>query len=110
MDASSAIPVLALKLKPDLSVVDICCAPGAKLLYLNDLLNENSTITGVDISQDRLRVTKSLLKKYKARENINLICGNALNFQSEQRFDRVLVDAECTHEGSIKHMNKFTTQ
>mmetsp|Transcript_17749 Transcript_17749/g.35008 ORF Transcript_17749/g.35008 Transcript_17749/m.35008 type:complete len:433 (+) Transcript_17749:44-1342(+) len=27
---------------------------------------------------------------------------------TERRFDRVLVDAECTHDGSIKHMLKYS--
>lgn len=27
--------------------------------------------------------------------------------EKEELYDRVLVDAECTHEGSLKHLKKF---
>jgi 16S rRNA C967 or C1407 C5-methylase (RsmB/RsmF family) len=30
-----------------------------------------------------------------------------LKFNDEEGFDKVLVDAECTHEGSLKHIYKF---
>lgn len=31
-------------------------------------------------------------------------------YQSQELFDRVLVDVECTHEGSVKHLRKFAPQ
>ena len=32
---------------------------------------------------------------------------DGVKYQNEAKFDRVLVDVECTHEGSIKHIKKF---
>lgn len=32
---------------------------------------------------------------------------DGVKYQDESQFDRVLIDAECTHEGSIKHIKKF---
>lgn len=36
-----------------------------------------------------------------------MIVADGLKYNSEELFDRVLVDAECTHEGSLKHIYKF---
>ena len=30
-----------------------------------------------------------------------------MKYDNVEPFDRVLVDAECTHEGSVKHIFKF---
>ena len=50
---------------------------------------------------------KSLVKKYNFEDKIDVIVADGLIFSSEEKFDRVLIDAECTHEGSIKHIKKF---
>jgi 16S rRNA C967 or C1407 C5-methylase (RsmB/RsmF family) len=50
---------------------------------------------------------KNLIKKYKLDKKIQVKVEDAVTFDTEIRFDRVLIDAECTHEGSIKHIKKF---
>ena len=46
----------------------MCCAPGAKLCYIADLMKKDSvfsgSLTGVDISEARMNIAKSLLRKY----------------------------------------------
>jgi len=63
MDMSSGYAVKALDLKDDMDLLELCCAPGNKLMYARDLMN-GGTITGVDISQPRMEITRSLIKKY----------------------------------------------
>ncbi|KXS09013.1 S-adenosyl-L-methionine-dependent methyltransferase [Gonapodya prolifera JEL478] len=87
MDASSGVAVMALDVQPHHHVLDLCAAPGAKLCLIYDTmlalasssLSSSSspssqtassspdvfpgTITGVDISKDRLATCKSILKK-----------------------------------------------
>ena len=50
-------------------VLDMCCAPGAKLAYIHDLLATEwrgpFTLTGVDVSLPRLSSCRNLLHKYK---------------------------------------------
>lgn len=50
---------------------------------------------------------KSLVKKYQLDKQITVLTDDGLKYDSENLFDRVLVDAECTHEGSLKHIFKF---
>jgi 16S rRNA (cytosine967-C5)-methyltransferase len=93
-----------------LNVLDLCCAPGAKLSMICDRINRCGSVIGVDVSQERMNVTRrQFIEKYRiesvpapSRLSLNLVCTNGVEFSSQNSFDRVLVDAECTHDGSIK--------
>ncbi|KAJ2406536.1 hypothetical protein H4218_002701 [Coemansia sp. IMI 209128] len=167
MDVSSGIAALALSVEPGDNVLDLCCAPGAKLLLLSDLLDNHSaaqrgTVTGVDISPHRAATCRSLVKKHagsdkgfirvfvddgttfdckapqhgwhdpQAIQAASISSDTALPKSKRQRcivpgqpwfaprllstvyacsgtqlYDRVLVDAECTHDGSLVHVQKY---
>ena len=76
MDISSEIPVKALELEnlikekekekneSSIKVLDLCCSPGGKYLSIYDKLRPQDKLDGVDISDQRLNVCKSLLSKY----------------------------------------------
>lgn len=72
MDMSSGYAVKALNLTEGLHVLELCCAPGNKLMYIRDLMKGGS-VTGVDISIPRMEVTRSLISKYK-HNTIRLFC------------------------------------
>lgn len=50
---------------------------------------------------------RNLVRKYKLDSSIEVVVADGVTYCNEQHFDRVLVDAECTHEGSLKHLLKF---
>ena len=65
MDVGSALAVDLLEIQPGDHILDLCCAPGAKLallLELNDLVG-SGTITGVDINESRLHRVRNLCRK-----------------------------------------------
>ncbi|RIB04716.1 S-adenosyl-L-methionine-dependent methyltransferase [Gigaspora rosea] len=177
IDLSSGIAVYALDIRPNDHILDLCCAPGAKLCMMSDILGTkgSGTITGVDISRDRASTCRSLLKKYKiSRARLFVADGTTFNVpaptffeqimqmisKDDQRklrehyastseemaktrsqekhdelndksqrvkpfwapkilrndpqistlypfYDKVIVDAECTHDGSIVHILKY---
>lgn len=160
IDLSSAVAVEALELTKDDQVLDLCCAPGAKLCMIANILGRDGlgTATGVDLAGHRLATCRSLLKKYKVGEKVRLFEADGTTFQvpppsrlgstmihrdnNEQEkdmstrkrqkielakpfwasrllrfdnqisatnalYDKVLVDAECTHDGSIAHILKY---
>ncbi|KAJ1963000.1 hypothetical protein GGI12_002308 [Dipsacomyces acuminosporus] len=168
IDVSSGIAALSLSAKPGDNVLDLCCAPGAKLIYIAELLNNQTdkpkgTVTGVDISQHRAATCRSLIKKYagmdKAFIRVYVEDGTKFDFRAPQSkwwdpvqlkeakavsaenapskrkrqkraldeqpwfapkllstkyackgrelYDCVLVDAECTHDGSLVHIQKY---
>lgn len=166
-------------------MLDLCCAPGAKLALVAELLDMTGSVTGVDCSRPRIGACKQLVHKYKliqptedpttgkteegkgwrcrlfcadgrtfrvgpteecvdaedvevvldsheilargpkglhrkrknksarARERKRLrdIAGHGVEATSElaQLYDKVLVDAECTHDGSTRHLQRLKT-
>ena len=82
IDISSAIAVYSLDIQPNDHILDLCCAPGAKLCLISNLLDNTGigTITGVDISKNRLSICKNLCKKYKiAKVRLFLEDGTKFN-------------------------------
>lgn len=63
-------------------------------------------LVGVDINENRLNICRNLLKKY-GHSDVELFLDDGVFFNKRSKFDKVLVDAECTHDGSIKHFKKF---
>ncbi|KAG0180247.1 hypothetical protein DFQ29_000981 [Apophysomyces sp. BC1021] len=150
IDLSSAVAVEALEIDKDDHVLDLCCAPGAKLCMIANLLGDqgSGTVTGVDLAAHRLATCRSLLKKYRVGARARLFEADGTTFsvwapsrlgnkvledepvakrakrdtvlpfwapkilrydpqQVDRPYDKVLVDAECTHDGSISHIIKY---
>eukprot|EP01127_Copromyxa_protea_P012559 TRINITY_DN3292_c0_g1_i1.p1 TRINITY_DN3292_c0_g1~~TRINITY_DN3292_c0_g1_i1.p1 ORF type:complete len:393 (-),score=79.36 TRINITY_DN3292_c0_g1_i1:122-1300(-) len=64
IDASSGAVVRALDPQPGDNILDLCCAPGAKLCMISDEMGRTGTITGVDVSLKRLGSCRTLCAKY----------------------------------------------
>ena len=61
---ASGAAVAALGPQPGDHCLDLCCAPGAKLCYISDLVGHTGTVTGVDCSRERLASCRTVVKKY----------------------------------------------
>eukprot|EP00931_Biecheleriopsis_adriatica_P083036 TRINITY_DN56558_c0_g1_i1.p1 TRINITY_DN56558_c0_g1~~TRINITY_DN56558_c0_g1_i1.p1 ORF type:complete len:406 (+),score=87.17 TRINITY_DN56558_c0_g1_i1:49-1266(+) len=154
VDAASVFAACCLGARPGETVLDLCCAPGAKLCTLSDAVGEAGHVVGVDIAEQRLAACRTVLLKYSVT-NVRLALGDGTSWtpssanwfsleppprgrgqrgrkrrleaaeaaeggscppaQSsdtvcDELFDRVLVDAECTHDASWRHLEKFRTQ
>jgi 16S rRNA C967 or C1407 C5-methylase (RsmB/RsmF family) len=97
IDLSSAAAVAALDVQPHHHVLDLCCAPGAKLALIFDrmwamYLKQNpafdtsvepkqapfdGTVTGVDVSAHRLQACRSLCQKYKLSRIRLFLCDGS---------------------------------
>lgn len=165
LDSNSVLAVDALNMQVGEHVLDLCCAPGTKLVLMAMHVGPAGSVTGVDISRERLGAAVNLAKKYRL-PRARLFCADGRTFcqpvhhivnrweggQSHQGesssfalphlhpsthsegaivsygkgatpmwssapyrkqrgilrglYDKVLVDAQCTHDGSIKHVRK----
>mmetsp|Transcript_11776 Transcript_11776/g.24709 ORF Transcript_11776/g.24709 Transcript_11776/m.24709 type:complete len:472 (-) Transcript_11776:52-1467(-) len=81
LDAASGAAVIALDPKPGHHVLDLCAAPGAKLCMIGDLLDGRGSVTGVDVSRDRIATCRTLITKYKI-SNCRLYLCDGTNFAS----------------------------
>uniref|UniRef100_A0A3B0NCM7 Nucleolar protein, putative n=1 Tax=Theileria annulata TaxID=5874 RepID=A0A3B0NCM7_THEAN len=121
IDASSAAVVDSLRLKrlssaKEAWVLDMCCAPGGKLLATIDASDKIRSVTkwniiGLDSSIRRIELCKSMLKKElfdRDRIDVNFKFINSQEFSEFngesmfEKFDRIILDVECTLEGSLR--------
>ena len=139
MDSASVATVWALKLGKSDTCLDMCCAPGMKMALIHELvenvfgidINETRLFVcrklfhkfGVKspnlflkISDDRLVhfetfIKSKRVKKQKKRKAQSL--NRPLHDETPtlpHSFDKVLVDVECTHDGSDRHSQKFSNE
>mmetsp|Transcript_31634 Transcript_31634/g.50503 ORF Transcript_31634/g.50503 Transcript_31634/m.50503 type:complete len:424 (-) Transcript_31634:2668-3939(-) len=172
IDCASVYTIDVLEPKPGESVLDMCCAPGAKLLLLANRLERHGELTGLDVSHDRLGTCVGISRKYRTgasrpssasneewlfrvlegdgtsalldnhtirwdsaldrvlfsnrvgcricpdefhvqaprsrmtRKTREMVANTRKAFTPSDSFDKVIVDTQCTHEGSVRHMVK----
>jgi len=113
-------------------VLDLCCSPGLKLCTIADMLDEfpSSTVVGVDISESRMSVCKSIVQKYRIDKEtsglshdkgdqgtvstggalIRLFCEDGTKFglqpPNQLIFDSDAALLESESSGKRKRMNK----
>jgi len=54
IDAASIAAVNALHIEPGMDVLDLCCAPGAKLAVMADRMQRKGRLVGFDVSKRRI--------------------------------------------------------
>ena len=112
-EAAQLIPLL-LDPQPGERVLDACAAPGGKATHLADLMSNRGQIVAMDRHAARLQV----LKENCQRLGVTMItpvvgdvreCGASLSCRggeplpaSDERVDRVLVDAPCSGMGVLR--------
>ncbi len=96
-DASSALPVRLLEVRPGERILDMCAAPGGKTMQL---AAAGADVTALDISADRMARVKENL----ARTGLSarLVVSDALAWSCDAAFDAVLLDAPCSATGTIR--------
>ena len=104
----SLLPVRLLDPQPGERVLDLCAAPGNKTAQAAVAMSNTGTVVANDRSALRMRATRGTLDRLGVM-NTTITVGDAERFPSgEMSFDRVLVDAPCTCEGtSRKNVSAF---
>ena len=101
-EAASLLPVALLDPKPGERVLDLCAAPGNKTLQLADALGNRGTVVANDASRGRLGALGQAVK----RHGVLNVAQTARDGQgmpwAAGRFDKVVVDAPCSCEGTFR--------
>lgn len=102
-DAAAQLTVSLLNLKPDLRVLDACCAPGGKTCHILETQPNLKTLWALDIEPKRLARVQENLQRLNL--NATLVQGDGLTpntWWDGQLFDRILLDAPCSATGVIR--------
>ncbi|WP_432359428.1 16S rRNA (cytosine(967)-C(5))-methyltransferase RsmB [Sporosarcina sp. UB5] len=103
-DESSMLPVLALDVKPNMKVLDMCAAPGGKTTFIAEQMNDKGEIYAHDLHDHKLTLIESNANRLGI-QSIKTKSGDSRELDSVYEpasFDRILVDAPCSGLGVIR--------
>jgi len=100
-EAAQALPVIALDPRPGETVLDMCAAPGGKATHIAALMENRGYLVanepsgrrqqGLLANVNRLGILNATITDYRGE-----------NFPTGLKFDRVLIDAPCSAEGTLR--------
>ncbi|WP_322766173.1 RsmB/NOP family class I SAM-dependent RNA methyltransferase [Frankia sp. Cr1] len=99
---SSLVPALALDPAPGEAIIDLCAAPGGKTAHIAALVDNDASLWANDGIRPRLDKLREVTQQFHVRLAA-ATCHPAQYADKfvEGRFDRVLLDAQCTGEGLV---------
>lgn len=96
-DEAAAIPARLLGPVDGKNVLDLCAAPGGKTAQL---ASAGASVTALDRSPRKMARLQENLRRL--RLSAEIVIADALEFQTTDRFDVVLLDAPCSATGIIR--------
>jgi NOL1/NOP2/sun family putative RNA methylase len=96
-----ALPVLALDPRPGETVLDLCAAPGGKTTHTSDRMESRGLLVANEPNGRRMQALLANLNRVGAL-NVAVTGYRGESFPLAEAFDRVLVDAPCSAEGTLR--------
>ncbi|MEO0120160.1 MAG: RsmB/NOP family class I SAM-dependent RNA methyltransferase [candidate division WOR-3 bacterium] len=101
-DMASMIPPIVLEPKKYEKVLDLTAAPGSKTTLISALMENTGLIVANDINIDRLKaLTGNIDRMGSLNVVITNLHGERFGNLFYEYFDKVLLDAPCSSEGTI---------
>ena len=101
-DISSQLCCMALGVKENEIVLDLCSAPGGKAFTIAELMNGTGTVYAFDMYENRVQLIKDGTERLHVK-NIKAMSGNALEFDKNIPLaDKILCDVPCSGLGVIR--------
>jgi NOL1/NOP2/sun family putative RNA methylase len=99
--ASTGVAAPQVDVAPGERVLDLCSAPGGKTTHMAELMHDTGCLVASEISEPRIRGLLGNVYRL-GHPNILVVAGDGRHFPEGPRFDRVLVDAPCSGEGTLR--------
>ncbi len=100
-ESVTGLAALALSPQPGDRVLDLCAAPGGKTAHIADLMCGKGTVVAVEPVRDRLKKLVGNLYRLGLPE-VLAVAADGRRFPEGATFDRVLVDAPCSAQGTLR--------
>ena len=98
----SLLPAVVLSPLPGDRVLDMAAAPGGKTAQMALRMSNRGTVVANDIGPGRMRALRHTLERLGVL-NVSTTIANAANLPRRMgAFDRILVDAPCSCEGTVR--------
>ncbi len=98
----SLIPATCLDPQPGERILDLCAAPGGKTVQMAVMMKNTGTIIANDRSYQRIRAVGHMLKRLGITNVITTTVDGMCFPSCREFFDRILVDAPCSCEGTLR--------
>jgi len=109
-EISSMLSILALDPKPGELVLDICASPGSKSTQMAAKMENKGTLIANEINLGRIRILSANLERcgvsnvIMTRKDGIALCSRLA--KEGFRFDKILLDAPCSGEGTLRSSPK----
>jgi 16S rRNA (cytosine967-C5)-methyltransferase len=100
-DKASCFAAEAADPKPQMTILDVCAAPGAKTTYLAQLMQNCGIIYSLDYSRRRMMVWKNELTRMGVRIAFPIIADACSQLPITLEADIVVLDPPCTSTGTF---------
>lgn len=102
-DESAMLVAISMDIEENMTILDLCSAPGGKTCHISELMNDTGKVLAFDIHKNKL----SLIEENAQRLGIqNIQCDvlDAAKYKEKftQTADRVLIDVPCSGLGIIR--------
>lgn len=102
-ESASMLPPELLQPQPGETIFDMSAAPGSKTSQMGAKMQGEGVIIANDVQEKRLWTLKSSLHRSGVHNNIvTKKVGQWFSKHMTERFDRVLCDAPCSAQGTIR--------
>ena len=105
-ELASMLPIIALKPKPDETILDLCAAPGSKTTQIAAEMKNIGLIIVNEIHLGRIKILASNLERCGVTNTIitrkegRVLCSKLK--QKDFKFDKILLDTPCSGEGTLR--------
>jgi len=99
--ASTGVAAPQLGAAPGERVLDMCAAPGGKTSHLAELMGDRGCLVAAEVDDRRIRGLLGNLYRL-CHPNVLCVRSDGRDFPEGALFDRVLVDAPCSGEGTLR--------
>ncbi len=102
-EVASMLPVILLDPQPGEVVMDLCAAPGSKTTQIAQMMDNKGLLVANDVNRKRMRGLIHNIKRCGLMNEVVIsISGQKAHRVFSDYFDRVLIDAPCSAEGTIR--------
>jgi NOL1/NOP2/sun family putative RNA methylase len=102
-EAASMMPVILLDPQPGEVVMDLCAAPGSKTTQIAQLMANKGLLVVNEVNRKRMRGLIHNIKRCGLmNEAVIGVNGQKVHRVFSDYFDRVLIDAPCSAEGTVR--------